>query len=245
MTNQPTLDEVREQYVADDVQAVAEYRSVSKLAVTALLVGLLSAVALIPPHSLVINLLGVICAVLALARIARADRRLVGRNLALVGLALSLAFGSYAYARGAVIQHLVAGEAEQWGLDWCKLVREGRLPLALELKQPPTSRRPLNDTLAEYYSENPQGDALMKAFRENDAVMALLTAPSEAKLTPGRVQGVMSAGQGEYVVLHEFLLTSPKSPSGEPAILMLQMRRARLSRLGGGAWYLTDLAVKS
>ncbi len=48
-------------YLHDDVQAVAEYRSVSRLAVLAAVLGVCSAVALASSQLLVIPLLGIIC----------------------------------------------------------------------------------------------------------------------------------------------------------------------------------------
>lgn len=245
MTTDPTLDEVRDSYVADDVQAVAEYRSVSILAVAALLLGLVSAVALIGTHLLVVNLLAIICAALALVRIARSEGQLIGRNVALAGLALSIGFGAYAYVHYAVFNRLVAREAQQWGLDWCKLVRDGELTLALELQNPPTSRRPLDSTLSQHYAGDPEGQEQLKSFREDPVVEALTSAPEGATLEAGEVEQVVRRGPGQYVVVRQYRLV-PASPSeGEPVVIRLQMNRIRLERLGGNAWFLSEMALKS
>lgn len=243
VTTDPTLDEVRGDFVADDVQAVAEYRSVSKLAVASLLLGLVSAVALLGTQLLVVNLLGVICAVLALVRIARSEGQLIGRHVALAGLALSLTFGAGVYAHQAVVERLIAREAERWGLDWCELVRDGKLPLALELQSPPNRRRPLDGALADYYESDQQAASELESFRENPVVVALSSASKDAQLRSGDVEQVVRSGQGEYVVVRQFLLTPAGSTERKPAVLRLQLRRMQLGRLGGGAWFLADMDV--
>ena len=72
------------------------YRPVSKLAVAAAVAGILSALALMTPLLWLLPLVGVALAVAGLADVARPGAEKAGRAAALLGLALSIGFGTQA-----------------------------------------------------------------------------------------------------------------------------------------------------
>ena len=71
---------------------VARYRPFCGLAIVGLLVGLLSALAILDPLLWFLPVLGVVLSAVALRRVAAADPPLVGRTAAVAGLGLSVAF---------------------------------------------------------------------------------------------------------------------------------------------------------
>ncbi|NQW46900.1 MAG: hypothetical protein HQ464_03920 [Planctomycetes bacterium] len=75
---------------------VTGYRPVSKLAVAAAVAGILSALALMTPLLWLLPLVGVALAVAGLADVARPGAEKAGRAAALLGLALSIGFGTQA-----------------------------------------------------------------------------------------------------------------------------------------------------
>ncbi len=228
-------------YLHDDVQAVAEYRSVSGLAVLAAVLGVCSLLALVDRGLLVVPLLGVVCGLLALRRIAASEGQLAGRAVAMVGLALSLVIGTGVYVRGLTLERLVAAEAQQWALQWCDLIRDGQTLTALELKNPPEARRPFDDSLAEYYETNDAAIEAYQLFREHPVIEAIAAAPKGAKVVPGKVLGVVPNGRGGYTAAQQFELVPPGGDSTGPRVKFnLQLSRAPVRSAGGGAWNLTD-----
>ena len=228
-----------EGYVSDDVQAIAEYRSVSVLAVLAAVLGVASASAIVTSSLLLIPLLGIIISLFALWRIAHSDGQQVGRTLALVGLALSLAFGSGVYVRGMMLSRLLGAEAQDWALQWCDLVLDDQLITALELTVAPNSRRPFNDALESFYSTDEAAKKRLDEFENDDVIKALRDAPEGSKVVAGDVMAVASYDMGSYVVVQKFELVPPRG-EGNPIRFRLQARRVRLGGIGGNAWYLME-----
>src|SRR5436853_7787623 len=77
-----------------DNRIVAGYNVVSGWAVAAVIVGILSATALINPLLWLVPAVGIGIAVIAMWRISRSRGELTGWNMALLGLLLSLMFGA-------------------------------------------------------------------------------------------------------------------------------------------------------
>ncbi len=230
--SEPTESIVPADYLHDDVQAVAQYRSVSSLAVLSAVLGVGSLVALVSDTLLVIPILGVVCAVLALRRIANSEDQLAGRRAALVGLALSLTIGSGVYVRDAVRVRLVAAEAKQWGLEWCELLLDGQLLTALELKNPAASRRTFDDSLAEYYETNEVAAEALQTFKDDPVVVLLSDAPEGARIEPGELVGVERNGRGGYLAAQEFIFVTPDDADQKFKVFL---SRSRL----GGVWHVT------
>lgn len=226
-------------YLHDDVQAVAEYRSVNKLSVAAALIGAASAVALISSGLLVVPLLGGIASLLALRQISASDGQMVGRTAALIGLALSIAFGAGVLVRDATMNRLVVRESQQWSLDWCSLIMDGETLTAIELKASPNIRRPFDDSLQEYYETNETAIESLADFREDPVVQLLAGAPENSRVEPGEVIGVERLSSGEFIVMQEFELVSP---SAKRRVFRLRVRRLPLRGAAGNAWYLADHA---
>lgn len=228
-------------YVSDDVQAVAEYRSVSVLAILATVLGVLSASALVTPSLLIVPLLGIIFSLLALWRIARSGGQQVGRSLALVGLALSLTIGSGVYVRGVMQKHLLAGEAQEWASEWCQLVMDDELITALELTVAPDGRRPFDESLKQHYATDEAAIKRLEEFEEEELATVLRDAPEGSKIVPGDVL-VAPRERGTFEVLQQFELVPP-SGAGNPVRFRVQVRRVQLKGIGGSAWYLTEQSM--
>jgi len=86
---------------------VTGYRPVSKLAVAAAVAGILSALALMTPLLWLLPLVGVALAVAGLADVARPGAEKAGRAAALLGLALSIGFGTQAVS-GKLVTRWIA-----------------------------------------------------------------------------------------------------------------------------------------
>lgn len=104
-----------------------EYLPVSRPAVAAAAAGMLAAVALTTPLLWIIPVLGIVLAVAGLADVARPGAEKAGRGAALLGLALSVGFGTQAVTSTVVSRRITHSRAERVVQAWFDALREGRL----------------------------------------------------------------------------------------------------------------------
>lgn len=158
MTSEPPID------------ATADYRPVSPLAVAALVAGCCSALALVTRFAWALPLVGTALAAAALADVARPEARKAGRLAALAALGLSLGFGAQAISGLLVDRWIMAGRAKAAAQTWIDAVREGRTTEALGLCTPtvlPVSSLPPGLEHEEAEAER------LKRFAEMPAVQAV------------------------------------------------------------------------
>lgn len=113
------------------MNATADYRPVSRLAVAALVAGACSALAVVTPFAWVLPLVATGLAIAALADVARPGASKAGRLLALVGLALAVGFGVQAVTATVVDRWIVGRRARVAAGTWIDAIREGRPAAAL------------------------------------------------------------------------------------------------------------------
>ena len=149
------------------------YRPVSKLAVIALLLGLISAVAFINPVLWLFPIGGVVLSLFALRQFRQAPE-MVGRSLAALGLVLSLFFLSAGPVRWQTRRTALMSQAKTHADHWLELVRAGHLPEAHQLTLDQSERQPPDINLDTYYAApaddqrpSPTTDVDMPDFYEN------------------------------------------------------------------------------
>ena len=113
------------------MDATADYRPVSPLAVAALTAGACSVLALLTPFAWVLPLVAMGLAIAALADVGRPGAVKAGRPLALVGLALAVGFGAQAVTAAVLDRWIVGHRAQVAAGTWIDAVREGRPAEAL------------------------------------------------------------------------------------------------------------------
>jgi hypothetical protein len=168
---------------------VVEYPRVSRSAVTALLLGLVSVAALVGPLQWILPLAGTVAAVIALRSIARADEPLVGRRAALIGLLLSLLFLTWAPTRYFLRQEILFRQAREHADYWLELVRQGRLYEAHQLTMKKNDRRPPGTDLAEVYENSEDLDESFQGFCGEMPLKKVIQLGSQAQVRfVGRVK---------------------------------------------------------
>jgi len=110
-----------------------QYRSLSTLAVVALVLGLCSVVAFASPLMGVVPLVAAATALLALKGISASEGGLSGARLARWGLALAILFGVASITRGKVAEMILQRQADRVGRQWLSMAAEGRAESMLEL----------------------------------------------------------------------------------------------------------------
>lgn len=112
------------------------YRPVSKLAVAAAVVGALSSLALTTPLLWILPLLGVALAVAGLADVGRSGAEKAGRAAALMGLALSVGFGTQAVTTSFVSRWIMESRTRAVVNAWLDALAENRLADARSMISP-------------------------------------------------------------------------------------------------------------
>jgi hypothetical protein len=223
---------------SDDVDQVADYRSISALAIVSLVIGLISPLCVLSPPFLVLALCGAAISLIALRRIALSDGRLAGRWAATMGLALCIASGVCAVTRNATVRYIRSGQAEEFAQNWLatlisndtdrafKLTMEGARPLPpAEPGMPPPETTP--------YEE----------FLKNDLVKSLLAAGKDAKIEFVETLDFTRQSQHDFFVLQRFRIT-PRSESAEagaggPIEVNLSVQRSRFRGGSSFHWLIT------
>ncbi len=130
------------------------YRSVSRLAICALILGALAPLALIHPLLFAIPWIGLIVSWRALHNIARPDSSATGYGLAMLGLVMAVVFGSWAPAK-IIVEHVVLSrQAREFSTRWIDLVREGKLQEAHRWMLAPIQRPDPRMSTQQFYEEN-------------------------------------------------------------------------------------------
>jgi hypothetical protein len=146
--------EIRQFRLAETTdEKLAEYRSLSGWAVTGLIFGLLSPLALVDPLLWTVPIAGVLVCGRALWIIKQNAPELVGRKLALAGLWLIVLSLTAAPADWLCYRWRMRSEARQTALFWFELLAKNRPEMAYQLTLTSKFRQPLDERLWAFYQD--------------------------------------------------------------------------------------------
>jgi hypothetical protein len=217
-----------------------DYRPVSKLAVAALVAGVLSALALVNPIGWVIPLVALGLAVAALFDVNRPGAAKAGGWAAVAGLALAVGFGAQAVTSSVVSRWLVERRAAAVARHWIDAVRAGRLADAMSVCAPralPGGGEP---------HAHPGAPASPAAATDREAAFAALAAVRGLKaceVQPPRVTSIAPADEteGGWVVVASLAACGRPEES-----LRLVVAPDRVQRQGGQVerWLVTGFTLE-
>ncbi|MBW3598855.1 MAG: hypothetical protein KY475_16470 [Planctomycetes bacterium] len=192
-------------FTSEQEPQVEEYRRLSGLAVTALILALLSPAAVLGQYAIAIPPLAAAFAVAALWRIHASGGDLSGRRLAAVSLVISLFFGAWAITDAFGQRWLMAHQAKQFCDGWLELVQEGKHYEAHQWTMDPHERLPPAISLEDYYGENEAARSSALQF----IALAPLAEGEIPKLRDFRYLGNASVAWEfeKLVVTHRYQLT--------------------------------------
>ncbi len=157
----------------DDLET---YRTLTPWALVSLLLGLLSALALLSPLLWILPLGAVVSAGIALSAIHAYAPRIIGRNLALVGLALGLIFGVTAPTRLASRDYWLKVRAKQAVDEWLAFLNHGEGEKAYMVSVSQFFRQPLDASLAHAIQSEPETQRQYNDYLSHPDIKALLDA---------------------------------------------------------------------
>ena len=223
---------------ADDDQ-VAEYRTVSVLAIISLLVGLASPLCLMSRLFLVIPLLGAVVSILALRRIAASGGSLTGRWAASAGLVLCVACGAATFSRDAVTRYLRTAQAEEFGRSWLRLVSAGETEQAFRLTvegaRPPTPPDP---------AAPPTTTSPLEEFLKSELIKKISAAGPNSDIKLVGTQEYNAYSPRHFLVSQRFSIPHPGAADGaespETIESLLKLERSRFPGQRQSRWLVSS-----
>lgn len=219
---------------------LAQYRSLSPLALLALVLGLLSGLAMLDPMAWLLPALGLLVSLVALRRIRRDEAALAGRGLARAGLALSLVFAVAAPTDWLLYRYLVRREALRFAGYWFQLLGEGQVHKAFLLTVEPKSRLPLDVSLPEMCRRASFLCDELEGYRKDRLVKEIEALGPHAVIRFSEIDWQESTWDRDYV-RPVYAVTHQRDGRAETFLVALNMERRRLRgaegwRLGWADW---------
>jgi hypothetical protein len=232
------VDALSEFQASDEI----EYRSVDPLAIVALVVGLISPLALGFPILVVVPIVGALVALAAVARIGR-DAWRSGRAVALVGLALSSCFLVAPLARYATAEWLLPRQARPVADRFLELLQEGRPEEALLLQFVPDRRPPVDAGLWTYYRNDLEARMQIHNFVQRPGVRMLLALGDKAQIRFYNTNAVL-AGKRQGLVEFRYTVTfEGKNGRRQTMLLGLLMERKPVTNGALNPWRVRELST--
>lgn len=219
---------------SDDPPEVSEYRTMSALAIVALVFGLASPLCFWNPLLLGIPLFGAALAIVAVQRIAASDGALAGRGLALIALALCLVSATASISHNRVTRQLRSNQAEEMARQWLGLLLAGKTQEAFQLTvegtRPPASPGP---------GMPPPTETPLETFTKHPLVKAISAAGTASDVRFGGMLSYSPMSSGQMVIEQQYSIT----PAGEAGSrtdsriqVILNVQRSRLAGEKGLRW---------
>jgi hypothetical protein len=218
----------------------AEYRTIEPWAVGGVLLGLLSAVAMLGGVLWLVAALGIVANLVALARI-RNDRHRDGRGAALLGLGLSIAFAIAPMAQTASSRWLLSRQARPVAEMFLQFLCENGPEKAMDLRIAPDQRIPLDDQLWANFRHNPEARDLLKKFVQDPVVRTLMALGTQADVRFFKTSTVVTDGS-RGVVSQYFTVTYPDDDEGKQTFFVnVMLERNTTEEPGINPWRVIDL----
>jgi hypothetical protein len=210
---------------SDDVEHVANYQSISVLALISLLFGLASPLCFFTKGFLLLPLVGLAFSLLALRQIALSEGRLAGRWPAVIGLVLCVACGAGAITRNSTTRFLRTSKAEQFARKWLMQVASNELEeafrLTLDGARPPAPQEPGAPAPAKSPYE---------MFVEDPLIQKIKSAGKDARIELDETLDFIPLTRREVIVRQRFRITpgngSTKAGAAEAFEVYLTLQRS-------------------
>jgi len=223
-----TKPALKQAFHSGDLEQVAEYRTMSSLAIVSLIFGLLSPLCFVMPLLLAIPLFGAAVSIVALRQIAASEGALAGRWAAATGLALCVASAAAAVTDSQATRYLRSQQAEKFGREWIGLLLTGKTDQAFQLTvagAQPAFSEPGEPTATQSPRER---------FGQDRLVEALVAAGPQSTVRYDGTLTYQAERSGQLTVEQKFTITPPKASGandeseGRTIEAVLTLQRSRM-----------------
>jgi len=189
-----------------DEQPLADYVPVSRLAVAALVLGLVSPLIFVSPLLVVVPLAAVVVAAIGLWQIGASGGQLKGHWPATIGLCLGSLFLGWGMTQQVSRQITLTDHAERLVADWLTLIKSGELQKADQFRRGASGRISDTKALVEYYKANPEATDGLQTFFANEPLKSFRAAGPQVDCRSHGIISSIKARDGEQLVVkYEFL----------------------------------------
>lgn len=161
---------------------IVEYGRFSGWALAALLLGVLSATAIVAPLLWSIPVLALVISLIAMKKIKTSEGRLTGWRVALLGLLLAVFFGMAGPVHTASRRYLIETRAAHFAAKFMQLLQQHQPLEAFQLTRPAAARTPLTPGQTDPYAKDPAAKKAYGEFLDLALVKMLLDAGQQAKI---------------------------------------------------------------
>lgn len=225
-------DRASEHFHPDD-EVLAQYASVSRAAVLAVVLGLCSALVLVSPLLVVVPLAAIAVAVLALRQIATSEGRLLGIVPATIGMCLATLFLGWGLSRQLTREAELASQAQRFADGWLILVREGKLQEADQLIRPASERLHDRAAISEFYATDKEAGDTVKSMFGSERMKKFAGAAQAATFEFASVAGRSQHGYNDDIVLQYSLSVDQAAGSRMPLWITVQRSIDPVNKLPG------------
>lgn len=217
----------------DEAEALADYRSVSVLALAGLAFGLASPLILVAPLLMALPLFGIAICLLALVKINASSGQLIGKTPALIGLALATASLAAAPSKHWFGQQLLSRQARPVAERWLHELEARNMESAFDMTTgsqsaapPPTPGRPA-----------PEAASPLEIFQENEVIQRILELGENFNIQFTETMASQHLAGGRKLLLVHYLVQPQEIDQNgiRPFVLAISMER-RNSPDGDSLW---------
>jgi hypothetical protein len=187
--------------------------------------GVLSLLAFAYLLALLLPVAAALISVFALRQIAVEPDRLIGRRVALVGLAISILIGIGVPTQLLTHRWVVVRQTQSYASQWFTHLRDGHPHMALEMTREIRKRRPLDDQLWQTYRNSSSDAEALRKYVRDPVVAALLALGDSATARFYETKEVTRVGEIGNSVEHVFAVTY--QDEGSPRTFFVNMSLGR------------------
>ncbi len=214
------------------------YRAVYYPALITLMLGLLSALALISRAFWVVPVLAVACGAASLRGLAK-NPRTIGRGAARAGLVLAILFGTYAWSSQTLRDAWLGRTTRRCADQWIDLLRQQRLREAFQLHDRKDERALPGENLEDFFRRHPVARSECDRYFSVDPQRALVRAAREGRVAFERVERceTLLHELGERVVLR-YVIQAEQGQGAQAQPVRITLRNRRSTDNPDRDWYI-------
>jgi len=229
-----------------EFETVAEYPSVSRLAVLSLALAVLGCGAIFSPLLVCAAVAAALTAAAALWSIARAEQPMWGRKAAIAALLISVLFSAWGITWRVVREQVIFAQARQQADKWLELVQAGRLYEAHQLHLSHENRQVPGADLKEYYRTDRDARFEYESFLRGPALRPIIDGGTRGQLRFLDYESLLNEPhmtQTTDVVTLRYALDAPGIGPSEPLVFLLLIARKVADGGAEAEWELRGLRL--
>ncbi len=191
---------------------LGQYRSVSRLAIVALLLGLASGLSMLHPILFVVPVVAIPTGLAALRHLRQRQDVIIGGPLAIVGLCLALLFGALGSTDLLISRVILTRQARALADSWCALLQQGATRQAHQWTLASSGRRAPGIPLDDVYVEGSDNLVDFEAFLNTPMTARMVKAGQAGQVRYRGLEGVDQDPQSQLFRLrYDFASSDQKA----------------------------------